>query len=414
VAEEATPHESVGAVLQERMRDAIRRAGWVSAGLVVLVGDRAVTEAAWDGVLDPVPGEWRRVWRPPDAGALLGGLRAVEPLAAWTVVRLDDLRRFLLPEDVDLGVEVAASLRGAFHVAADRPLLVAAAMPPDQDSWRVLTQVPASGGRGRRAQSCALLRGATVLTAHAEPVPWVPGSWVPGSWVPGSAPSAPSAPSAAAEVAEVAEQGVARESLGELPAEAVRGAGIVVCESQGRAVEAGGTPEGTVGGTPEGAAVPGKGTVRVAGPAAAPERRTAPARRPRPASAGRPDWPRWRPTALPPPKEDEPVESLRERGLRLERAGNREGAERLYEQAAQVGDLLALARLAALRAGGTPSALSSEVADRMYAQAAAEGNTAVLFCLAAAGHTAALRLLARLKEEAGAGAGPSRDQPGSG
>jgi hypothetical protein len=73
----------------------------------------------------------------------------------------------------------------------------------------------------------------------------------------------------------------------------------------------------------------------------------------------------------------------------------------LYEQAAHRGDLVALARLAALRGYQESAAASSDAdADQMFEAAAAEGNTAVLFGLAASGHGRALRLLARLREDA--------------
>jgi hypothetical protein len=78
--------------------------------------------------------------------------------------------------------------------------------------------------------------------------------------------------------------------------------------------------------------------------------------------------------------------------------GNVTGAERLYEQAAMGGDLGALGRLGQLRA--MPGA--EQDADRLYGQAAAERNTGVMFSLAAAGHTGALRLLGRLLAEAAA------------
>jgi TPR repeat protein len=85
----------------------------------------------------------------------------------------------------------------------------------------------------------------------------------------------------------------------------------------------------------------------------------------------------------------------------MERAGHREGADRLYEQAAHRGDVVALARLAALRGyRESPTTSNDPDADRMFEAAAAEGNTAVLFGLAAAGHGRALRLLARLREDA--------------
>jgi hypothetical protein len=141
--------------------------------------------------------------------------------------------------------------------------------------------------------------------------------------------------------------------------------------------------------------------VEAGAPASGPSR-PAQHRRLRSTAGDRPVVIRWCPSALPSCESAAVApEVLRERGLALEAAGRRESAERLFRQAAQGGDLLALGRLAALRSGGGVTRLVDEAADHMYEQAAAEGNTAVLFGLAAAGHARALRLLARLKEEAG-------------
>jgi hypothetical protein len=104
----------------------------------------------------------------------------------------------------------------------------------------------------------------------------------------------------------------------------------------------------------------------------------------------------WEPSAARLPLSvPEPADAARWRAVLRENAGNLTGAERLYEQAAMGGDLDALASLGRLRDEGGRQAVET-----LLEQAVAEGNTAVLFTLAAAGDPRALAELARLRDEA--------------
>lgn len=97
----------------------------------------------------------------------------------------------------------------------------------------------------------------------------------------------------------------------------------------------------------------------------------------------------------PPVEVPESPDAVRRRAALREASGNLEGAERLYERAAMSGDLEALASLGRLR-NAPPG---EDAPDPFVAQAVIEGNTAVLFTLAAAGHPGALAALAMLRED---------------
>ena len=385
MAEEATSRATVDALLRDRTDDAVRRAAWETTGLVVLLGDPERTEAVWDDVLDTLPGQWRHLWRPAGPGPLLAGLRATPPPAPWTVVRLVDLRRFLMPDDAQLAAELTSTLRGVLR-PSDRPLVVVATMPADVSVWRLLTQAPASGGSDRWSQARALLRGATVLMVTPAGASAGPGP----------------APTAAVLGRDPVVEPVVQSGIEPVVDPGIEPGMTVAPTLPGRWGWAGPPPveQAPVEQAPvEPAEEPSPATedaeVEVLG--------VLPARRPRSADGDQPVCARWRPAPAPElGSVEEPPEVLRDRALALEVEGNQEGAERLYELAAHSGDLVALARLAALRSGGTPRPSSDAAADLMYEAAAGEGNTAVLFGLAAAGHGRALWLLSRLKEEAGA------------
>jgi hypothetical protein len=146
-------------------------------------------------------------------------------------------------------------------------------------------------------------------------------------------------------------------------------------------------PDGTPGPGPE---QEPEGSPELA-PQAGPESEPEP-----PVDAG-PDVVRpWEPSAVPLPLSvPEPADAARWRAVLREDAGNLTGAERLYEQAAMGGDLDALASLGRLRDEGGRQAVET-----LLEQAVAEGNTAVLFTLAAAGDARALAELTRLRDEA--------------
>jgi hypothetical protein len=109
--------------------------------------------------------------------------------------------------------------------------------------------------------------------------------------------------------------------------------------------------------------------------------------------------PGWVPVARPLPVTiPEPPESSAQRALLRELSGNRAGAERLYERAAIAGNLDAFVGLARLRAEAAPPVEDDEEIEKFIDQAVIEGNTAVLFGLAAAGHHRAVMALAKLRD----------------
>jgi hypothetical protein len=104
------------------------------------------------------------------------------------------------------------------------------------------------------------------------------------------------------------------------------------------------------------------------------------------------------PTGSAPPAPEPPASGPEPPASGPVQAGDLPGAERRDELAAMGGDLEALARLGRLREEMRSAGTG---VDRYIDQAVAEGNTAVLFTLAAAGHTRALAELARRRAEAG-------------
>jgi hypothetical protein len=339
VSEGTAPRTAGGPVLRERLADAVRRAGATASGMVVLIGEPHEAEALWDDALGEVGGRRRGVWRPADAGELLARLRAPERLVPLTAIRITDLRAVLMPGDAGLGAEVAAGLRGALHRRGGSPLLVAATMPADRDSWRSLTDAPASGGPDRWSQARALLHRAAVLTV---------GTAFPHGRVP--------------------------VRIGTAAADAAGAAG----EGEG---------PGPVRGPAGDSAMIGENHVVMMG------------------AALRGGVPRWMPSALPNGQASRPgPEEMRRLGIEQERLGNVAGAVRLYERAAHEGDLVALSRIAALRPDQAADREREEdAAAEMFRRASQERNTAVLFGLAAVGHTGALDLLGRLRREAASG-----------
>lgn len=361
MAEEATARGAVGPVLKERLADAVRRVAWATSGLVIVIGEPVIAEAAWNAVLDPLPGRWRRIWRPAGAGDLLAGLRAVTPIEPWTVIRVADLRTVLMPDDVTLAVEVAATLRGVLGEPTGRPLLVAATMPPDRESWRRLQHAPASGGYDQWAQARALLQGALVLTADLAPG----GGVAQPAPAPAPAPEPEPEPEPAPEPEPVHERETGPEHGAESGARPGAEPGP---EPTGEPAQAAPEPE-PIGG--QIVVMTGAVTYR--------------------------NVPRWMPSALPVTTGTRLTpEEARRLGLERQTAGDTESAVRWYERAAQEGDLVALERLASLRAGQAPG----PAAEQMFRRAAQERNTAVLFGLAAVGHQGALELLRQLRGEA--------------
>ena len=351
-----------GAV-QERLLGAVRAAGAGSSRLIVLLGQPPRTARASRWARDRAPGPWQE-WTPAGPVPLVEGLRRLRrrPAVPWTLLWLDDLGRFLPAGDPALAAAAAAELRAALADEGMSPLLVLASLRPDPETWHRLTRPPASGGTTPdRAQAQALLRGALVLAV-------------------------PDAPVAAAPTAEVSASGLTPSPSPipiPIPIPVAVGAESRDLRDPVPAAEPVAEPEPVVEPEPEPVVEPEPEPVVEPEPVAGP----APAR----PQGG---IPRWTPSAVTEPAD--PPDDARSRAVRREEAGNMTGAARLYEQAAMAGDLEALARLGRLReapgAEGTGARL-----DAYVDQAVAEGNTAVLFTLAASGHPRALAELARLR-----------------
>jgi len=381
----------------ERLLHAVRTAATGRSALVVLVGDPALTARALDDVLDRAGGPWWHTWTPTRPEHLVAGLRAgggpggVHP---WTVVRLPSLARFVLGPDAAVATEAAAALRGALVDERLRPLLVLAEFDPLPAARYRLTRPGASGGPATDVQAQALLRAATVLVLPAGPARTT--SAATPAPVATSATAGPAAPIVPAVIRPAPTVDVASPRPDREPAAGpVPVAGPVADVEPARHADVV---------EPDVAAVVEPEPDLELELDAEPEREPAPADRPDPPSGA---VPRWQPSAAPwPVTVPEPADAARWRAVLREEAGNLDGAERLYEQAAMAGDLMALARLARLRddpaadpggeVGGRPGGTAADV-DAYLDQAVAEGNTAVLFTLAAAGHPRALEELARLR-----------------
>ena len=375
--------------VEERLSSAVRQASGGSSRLVVLVGEPRRALFLARRVLAAGP-PWRLAWTPTGPRTLVAGLRLAAELATagalddaeaagGTLVRLDDLARFLLPADPVTAADAASALRGALVDERLRPLLVLAVLRPRVEDWERLLRQPASGGPGTWAQAQALLRTATVLTLPGAPL------------LPPPHPATP-----AGRPAPV--------PLDRTPVQVVEVAGplaVVPPPPLDRPVD----PGTDAGAAPDtGVAADVEALVEVVAPVAPvevpvgaePPQATEP-EPPAPGPARPPAHePSWTPSAVasPGPPRGTPEEERR-RAAGEEAAGNTEGAERLYEGAAVRGDLEALARLGRLRRDVDPGATN------IYVELAlAERNTAVLFTLAAGGHPRALAELRRLQREA--------------
>jgi hypothetical protein len=332
--------------------------------MVVVVGDVSQTARVCRRELGRLPSSWRLVWIPRTPGELVAGLHGGRP-APGTVIWLEDLRQYLFPADPELGEQAAAGLRGALLRPQTAPLLVLGTLPVDPQQWRQLREVPASGGRDRRAQARALLHSAMIVSSHPAIRQEAGITLDPSFEDGGGPPGGPAGPG------------------GEL--------------AEGRPDVWSGSPAaaGPVPPSPA-AAGPVPPSPAAAGPAPPP----AAVRSPTGEAAGRPlEAHTTRRLAGPVPTAPavpETPQALRERARLLEAGGDLPAAERLYERAAIGGDLEALSHLGRLR----DSPGSEQDRDTLYGQAVAERNTGVMFCLAAAGHPGAARTLALLRAQA--------------
>jgi hypothetical protein len=434
--------------VDERLLDAVRTTAGGASRMVVLVGDPMQAVHAGQAVLARTADDWHRFWKPRGPGDLVDGLRGSSgprQVAPRTVVWLEDLARFLLPVDPGLAVSAASALRAVLVDERVTPTLVLATLVPDRDDWRLLTHPPASGGAGSAAQAQALMRSAILLNVSvATRLP-----------EPTGAPASPPEPEQEPEPDSRpdAEGGVGTASASDsgslsVPAEAttlppagrptvepLREPGSrLLPEPGGEPLgepgseplpEPGGEPLGEPGSEPlpepggEPLGEPGAISLAEPGDLAAPTPRTAtPSPAPSllapapPAAAPSPLVP-----ALPatlPAQPPEPADAARWRAAMHEAAGNLTGAERFYESAAISGDLEALARLGRLRdlaAGEAGGERGRQAVESFVEEAVAEGNTAVLFTLAAAGHPRALAELAQLRERQAEAASEASEGP---
>jgi hypothetical protein len=165
-----------GRGLDERLQDVVAEIGPDDGRIVVIADAGPATIRACRVALTRLPAGWQRVWSPRTAQALVAGLvaglrrdRVTDADAAEhrprTVIWLDELERYLTPDEPELAEQVAAGLRAAVHHPRTGPVLIVGTLPVHPDRWLCLVRAPASGGRDRWAQTRALLREATIVRA---------------------------------------------------------------------------------------------------------------------------------------------------------------------------------------------------------------------------------------------------------
>jgi hypothetical protein len=152
------------------LKDLVDAAVAGRSGAAVLVGGSSTgkTRACWQALeyLDrrdrrrlPVPRRRWRVWRPQSAANLLARLSEQKRPMARTVLWLDELQIYLLPDPPELGEQVAGALRSLLEDHEQEPVLVLGTIWPDPDRWGALVREPTPDEEDPHQMARLLLRG---------------------------------------------------------------------------------------------------------------------------------------------------------------------------------------------------------------------------------------------------------------
>jgi TPR repeat protein len=146
------------------LADRVQEATGGQSKMIVLVGGSSTgkTRTCWEAI-HKLPEGWR-LWHPFDPTRPEAALDTLPRIGPRTVVWLNETQHYLLARG-DLGERVAAKLRTILTDPARAPVLVLGTMWPEY--WDTLTREPAAGRQDLYAQARALLTGTNIAVPDA-------------------------------------------------------------------------------------------------------------------------------------------------------------------------------------------------------------------------------------------------------